>query len=112
MRIHGSDVVIVDDAIPAPRREADRQHPGPSSPVGTLVGAAAVEVQLQRLQVRMVAEAGGDPALERVVSSYLAESCARFATARVRQFVPILVEREVRARLRAEGRAADSERTA
>jgi hypothetical protein len=38
--------------------------------------------------------------VERDVRRHLAESCARFETARVRLFVPILVEREVRRRLR------------
>jgi hypothetical protein len=62
--------------------------------------AASVEEQLRRLESRLLAEAGGDPAVERDVRRHLAESCARFETARVRLFVPILVEREVRRRLR------------
>jgi hypothetical protein len=53
-----------------------------------------------------LAEAGGDPVVERDVRRHLADSCRRFATAPVRTFVPILVEREVRRRLRVEGRPA------
>jgi hypothetical protein len=65
-----------------------------------LGSAASVEEQLRRLESRFLAEAGGDPAVERDVRRHLAESCARFEAARVRLFVPILVEREVRRRLR------------
>ena len=75
-----------------------------SSPVSTppdVIGrAASVEEQLRRLESRLLAEVGGDPAVERDVRRHLAESCARFETAPVRLFVPILVEREVRRRLR------------
>lgn len=67
-----------------------------------LGGAASVEAQLRRLELRLLAEAGGDPAVESAVRRHLADSCMRFATARVRLFVPILVEREVRRRLRDE----------
>jgi hypothetical protein len=72
------------------------------SPVSTssVRSPASVEDQLRRLEARLLAEAGGDPAVERDVRRHLAESCARFETARVRLFVPILVEREVRRRLR------------
>jgi hypothetical protein len=77
------------------------------SPVSTapdvLGRAASVEEQLRRLESRLLAEAGGDAAVERDVRRHLAESCARFETARVRLFVPILVEREVRRRLRERG---------
>jgi hypothetical protein len=74
--------------------------------------ADAVDLRLQRVEARLIALAGGDAALERDVRRYVAESSARFATARVRQFVPILVEREVRDRLRAQYRAGAVERTA
>ena len=79
------------------------QRTGPGTPRGSgiLGGIAAVDTQLERLEARLVAEAGGDPAIEQVVRRYLADSSARFAAARVRQFVPSLVEREVRERLRA-----------
>jgi hypothetical protein len=73
----------------------------PVSPPPDVLGrAASVEEQLRRLGLRLLAEAGGDSAVERDVRRHLAESCARFETARVRLFVPILVEREVRRRLR------------
>jgi hypothetical protein len=65
-----------------------------------------VEEQLRRLEVRLLAEVGGDPAVESAVRRHLHASCARFATARVRTFVPILVEREVRRRLRDEAAPA------
>jgi hypothetical protein len=75
-------------------------------PPDLLAGAASVEEQLRRLEVRLLAEAGGDPAVERDVRRHFAESCARFETARVRTFLPILVEREVRRRLRDRERPA------
>lgn len=74
--------------------------PPASTRPDVLGSAASVEEQLRRLELRLLAEAGGDPAVERDVRRHLAESCARFETARVRLFVPILVEREVRRRLR------------
>jgi hypothetical protein len=74
--------------------------PAVSTPPDVLGRAASVEEQLRRLELRLLAEAGGDPAVERDVRRHLAESCARFETASVRLFVPILVEREVRRRLR------------
>lgn len=79
--------------------------PAVSAPPDVLGRAASVEEQLRRVELRLLAEAGGDPAVERDVRRHLAESCARFETARVLLFVPILVEREVRRRLR-DGEAA------
>jgi hypothetical protein len=87
----------------------DTRSPSQGAPSST---SGALEVRLQRVESRLIALAGGDPALERDVRRYLAESCARFATARVRQFVPILVEREVCDRLRARNVAGAEERTA
>ncbi len=78
----------------------------------SLVGAGAVDGQLRRVESRLLALAGGDPALEHEIRRYLADSCARFETARVRQFVPILVEREVRERLRATDRPSAEDRSA
>jgi hypothetical protein len=73
-------------AVPAPRRPpVDR---GPS-----------VDEQLVRLESRLVAEAGGDPELERRVRGELVVARARFDGATVRRFLPILIEREVRRRL-------------
>ena len=88
-------------ALPVPRAEAT-----PSPRPAVAAGMADVEDQLRRLAVRLLAEAGGDPAMEGALRRHLDASCARFATARVRQFVPILVEREVRRRLREEEQPA------
>ena len=77
-----------------------------SGRAGLLGGTATVEQQLRRLESRLLAEAGGDPVAEGDVRRHLADSCMRFATAPVRRFLPILVEREVRRRLRAEDRLA------
>jgi hypothetical protein len=65
-----------------------------------------VEVQLQRLEARLLAEAGGDPAVESEIRRHPAAARDWFATASVRIFVPILVERQVRDRLRAQERPA------
>lgn len=69
-------------------------------------GGASVDEQLRRLELRLLAEADGDPAAERDVRRHLADSRTRFETARVRTFVPILVEREVRRLLRDQDRPA------
>jgi hypothetical protein len=110
-----SQAVIVDGSVgPTPPAEAARpQDTGRTSHGGTPFASAAVDVQLQRVESRLIALARGDATLEGDVRSYLAQSCARFATAPVRQYVPILVEREVRDRLRARNQAgAEQERTA
>jgi hypothetical protein len=65
-----------------------------------LGGTAAVEEQLRRVESRLMAEAAGDPALAGDVRRLLDDACLRFHSATVRQFVPILVERDVRRRLR------------
>jgi hypothetical protein len=84
--------------IPAPRREtppsADRTPPA--------APGSAVDDQLRRLEARLLAEAEGDADLEQSLRLHLAQACAHFATATVRQFLPILVEREVRRRLAAQ----------
>ena len=71
-------------------------------------GANQVDIaeQLRRLELRLLAEVGGDPAVESALRRHLDAACARFATARVLQFVPILVERDVRRRLRDEASPA------
>jgi hypothetical protein len=74
--------------VPVPRRPpADR---GPS-----------VDDQLVRLEQRLLAEAGGDPDVERRVRGQLVLARARFDGATIRRFLPILIEREVRRRLSA-----------
>jgi hypothetical protein len=77
-----------------------------SSGAGPVGSAATVDQQLRRLELLLLAEAGGDPAVEREIRQHMADACARFETATVRQFVPILVEREVRRRLRIRDRPA------
>ncbi|MGZ4507437.1 MAG: three-helix bundle dimerization domain-containing protein [Blastococcus sp.] len=83
---------------------------GPSSLVGTVPPQSArrpdlrhtagpTEKQLDQLLSRLLAEADGDPATEWAVRQHLAASCARYATARVRDFLLILIERDVRRRL-------------
>jgi hypothetical protein len=106
--------VIADGSVGStpPADAAQPQDTRSPSQRGTSSTSAAVDVRLQRMESRLIALAGGDATLERDVRRYLAESCARFATARVRQFVPILVEREVRDRLRARNLAGAEERTA
>jgi hypothetical protein len=66
---------------------------------GLLGGVQTVEEQLRRLEVRLLAEAGGDRAAEEDVRRRLALARARFGSARIRQFLPILIERDVRRRL-------------
>ena len=90
-----------------------RDHGVGTSTRGELSGGAgAVDAQLRRVESRLLALAGGDPAREAEIRRYLADSCARFEDARVRQFVPILVEREVRDRLRVKDRPAAEDRSA
>jgi hypothetical protein len=66
---------------------------------GPLGGVQSVEEQLRRLESRLVAEAGGDPLIEQDVLRHMALARAQFGSARIRQFLPILIEREVRRRL-------------
>jgi hypothetical protein len=66
---------------------------------GLLGGVQTVEEQLRRLEVRLLAEAGGDRAEEEDVRRHLTLARARFGSARIRQFLPILIERDVRRRL-------------
>ena len=61
-------------------------------------GTELVEQQLIRLEERLLAEVQGDPAAERQMRQYFGLACAHFAAATVRQYLPILVERDVRGR--------------
>jgi hypothetical protein len=63
-------------------------------------GTDQIERQLLRLEERLLAEVTGDPAAERDMRRCLALARAHFAEATVRQYLPILVERDVRGRLR------------
>jgi hypothetical protein len=90
---------------PIPPQRSDPVEP--ASERGACAGNRVdIAEQLRHLESRLLAEAGGDPAAETAVRRLLDASCARFATARVRQFVPILVERDVRRRLRDEASPA------
>ena len=84
--------------IPAPRREVPPSADRTPSPAA----GPAVDDQLRRLEARLLAEAEGDADLEQSLRLHLAQACAHFASATVRQFLPILVEREVRRRLAAQ----------
>jgi hypothetical protein len=104
---------VIDDYVAStlPAEAARPQNTRSPSGGGAPFASGAVEASLQWVESRLIALAGGDPVLEGDVRRYVAESCARFATARVRQFVPILVEREVRDRLRAGSHAGAGDRT-
>lgn len=88
-----------------PEQRSDSEAPRPERPLGR-TNQVDVDEQLRRLALRLLAEVGGDPAAENAVRRHLDASFAVFATARVRQFVPILVERDVRRRLRDEAAPA------
>ena len=74
--------------------DAALSYPQPAPRTGLLT-----DQQLQRLEAQLVAEAGGDPDREREVRFHLAHARARFASATIRQFLPILIERAVRQRM-------------
>jgi len=59
-----------------------------------------VDEQLARLEARLMGEVADDPVASMAVRSHLAVARARFADATVTHFLPILVEREVRRRMR------------
>ncbi|WP_029432215.1 three-helix bundle dimerization domain-containing protein [Blastococcus sp. URHD0036] len=63
-------------------------------------GNRPVGEQLARLEARLLDEAGGDEVARRRVLTELGAARARFAGATVERFLPILVERAVRLRLR------------
>jgi hypothetical protein len=59
-----------------------------------------VEEQLNRVAGRLLAETEGDAGAQQEVLRHLTAARERFAHATVRQFLPILVEREARRRMR------------
>jgi hypothetical protein len=63
-------------------------------------GSELADHQLLRVEARLLAEAKGNLDVEEDTRRWFALACARFAGAPVRQYLPILVEREVRERLR------------
>jgi hypothetical protein len=62
-------------------------------------GVRTIDDQLRRLEMRLLAEAEGDAAREEDLRRHVELARARFESATVRQFLPILIEREVRRRL-------------
>ena len=73
------------------RTDPAATRPSPPDGVPDLVDA-----QLARLEARLLAEAGGDVAREQRVRDCLAAALAPFAGAKVRLYLPILVERRAR----------------
>ena len=92
---HDLDFGLVVAAVPA-----QRSAPRASRPAGP-AQSDAIEQRLRTLADRLLAEAEGDPARQETIRSSLADVHARFATAAVRDYLPILVERAVRQQLRA-----------
>ncbi|WP_166503487.1 three-helix bundle dimerization domain-containing protein [Modestobacter italicus] len=86
-----------------PRDEGAEGVPRPGGPVAArrdlLAGAHSVDERIRQLEQRLLAEAAGDPHRERDLQAHLAHARTRFASATVRQFLPILIEREVRRRI-------------
>jgi hypothetical protein len=92
---------LPESAVPV-QRSTPTAAPGSTSGRGVaalLGGARSVEEQLRRLETRLLAEAGGEAAAEADVRRLLAQARARFDDAPIRQFLPILIERDVRRRL-------------
>src|SRR5256885_1896207 len=68
----------------------------------------ALDSQLARLEERLIAEFGGDMLAERAVREHLAGARQNYADARVRRYLPILIERGVPRRQGDSGRLDDS----
>jgi len=66
-----------------------------------MTATSTVAEQVDRLTIRLVDEYA-DRVPDRVVRGLVAEAYGPMASARVTQFVPVLVDREVRSRLRAQ----------
>lgn len=60
---------------------------------------ARVRAEFARVEARLVAEFGGNPAADAIVRAHVAAVQEYFAGARIRRYLPILVERAVRSRL-------------
>ena len=60
------------------------------------VGDDAVERQLVQLEARLISELGGGVAVERMVHNLLDDARQSYAGARVRLYLAILIERDVR----------------
>ena len=67
--------------------------------------ADPVDAQLARLEARLLGEVEGNAIASMEVRFHLAAARRRFADARVRQYLPILVEREVRQGMRTSAQA-------
>lgn len=88
---------------PAPREPSERGVASPSAVQRVHRSTDAVEEQLRRVEERLVTQAEGDPDALLAVRAHLTAARARFRDARIQQFLPILVEREVRRRMRGDG---------
>lgn len=62
--------------------------------------ADQMQVQLRRLEERLLAEFGGNPDADHAVHEQFAAARADFADVRVQRYLPVLVERAARRRLR------------
>ncbi|HEV7649958.1 MAG TPA: hypothetical protein VGP26_17560 [Actinophytocola sp.] len=69
-----------------------------------------MERQLERLEARLIAEFCDGPVSERTVHEHLAAARENYVGARVWIYLPILIEREVRHRLRSQMPTADGRR--
>jgi hypothetical protein len=80
--------------------QARAPRPTSGAQLGARRGPArSVDEQLRQLEARLLAEADGDAAAQDAVRRHLTVVTARFDNATIRQFLPVLIEREVRRRL-------------
>lgn len=88
-----------------------RQAPPVDGPDGAVPETSAAPeevwlgVQFAQLDQRLLVEFGGGPAADAVVHAEVERALAEFAGARIRRYLPILVDRAVRLRLVAHRRA-------
>ena len=69
------------------------------------VSSDEIEVQVSRIEQRLVDDFSENVSQD-LVRQYVREAHSALATARITQFIPILVEQQARGRLRAHGRSA------
>ncbi|SOC49543.1 hypothetical protein SAMN05660748_2271 [Blastococcus aggregatus] len=85
-----------------------RREPAPTAPRDRAVvpvqrdqgSVDPVDAQLATLEARLLGEVEGNAMASMQVRFHLAAARRRFADARIREFLPILVEREVRRGMR------------
>jgi hypothetical protein len=61
--------------------------------------AVPILAEFARVEARLIAELGGNPAADAMVRAQIAAVQEGFAGARIRHYLPILLERAVRSRL-------------